>query len=78
MTAGDTSIVVGGTSAAPTIETGTLDVLAADHPPAANVPMNGHKLTGLAAGSASTDSATFGQVPTSGLIYAYSIRYAMP
>ncbi|MDE2101495.1 MAG: hypothetical protein KGL39_29890, partial [Patescibacteria group bacterium] len=65
VTAGDTSIVVGGTSTAPTIETGTLDVIATDHPPAANWSNNGFKITGLANGSASSDAAAFGQIPTS-------------
>jgi hypothetical protein len=31
-------------------------------PPTQNLPMNGHKLTGLANGSASTDSLAYGQV----------------
>jgi hypothetical protein len=63
VTAGDASISVGGTAAAPTIETGTLDQIAALHPPAAAVAMNGQKITGQAAGTASTDSANVGQVP---------------
>ena len=62
VTAGDGSIVVGGTGTAPTIETGTLDVIAADHPPAASVPMNSHKFTGLGNGAASGDSVAFGQL----------------
>ena len=62
VTAGDTSIVVGGTATAPTIETGTLDVIAADHPPAGNWSNNGHKITGLANGTAATDAATVGQL----------------
>jgi hypothetical protein len=61
VTAGDTSIVVGGTSAAPTLETGTLDVIASDHPPAANWSNNSHKITSLANGLASTDAAAYGQ-----------------
>ena len=64
VTAGDTSIVVGGTSSDPTIETATLDVIAADHPPAAAVAMNSKKITGLADGSAAQDAAAFGQIPT--------------
>ncbi|HXO24751.1 MAG TPA: hypothetical protein VN870_09220 [Streptosporangiaceae bacterium] len=63
VTAGDASISVGGTPAEPTIETGTLDEIATLHPPAAAVAMNGQKITGQAAGSASTDSANVGQVP---------------
>ena len=64
VTAGDTSIVVGGTSSDPTIKTATLDVIAADHPPAAAVAMNSKKITGLADGSAAQDAAAFGQIPT--------------
>jgi hypothetical protein len=63
--AGDTSIVVGGTASAPTIETGTLDVIAADHPPAANWSNNSKKITSLANGSGAQDAAAFGQIPTS-------------
>jgi hypothetical protein len=47
--AADTSIVVAGTATAPTIRTGTLDVIAAQHPPAAAVAMNSQNITGLAA-----------------------------
>ena len=65
VTAGDTSIVIGGTAAAPTVETGTLDVIAADHPPAANWSNNSHKITSLANGTAAQDAAAFGQIPTS-------------
>jgi hypothetical protein len=64
VTAGDTSIVIGGTSTAPTVETGTLDVIAADHPPAANWSNNSHKITSLANGSAAQDAAAFGQLPS--------------
>jgi hypothetical protein len=63
--AGDTSIVVGGTASAPTIETGTLDVIAADHPPAGNWSNNSKKITSLANGSGAQDAAAFGQIPTS-------------
>ena len=63
VTAGDTSIVVGGTSAAPTLEVATLDVIATDHPPAASVPMNSQKITGQANGTSAQDSAAFGQIP---------------
>lgn len=71
VTAGDTSIVVGGTAANPTVETGTLDVIAADHPPAGAVALNSQKITGLAAGVAATDAANVGQLPaasTPGLV----------
>lgn len=64
VSAGDASIVVGGTASAPTIETATLDEIAALHPPAAAVAMNGKKITGLANGAAGTDAAAFGQIPT--------------
>ena len=64
VTAGDTSIVVGGTSTAPTIETGTLDVIASDHPPAAAWSNNSKKITNVANGTAGSDAAAFGQIPT--------------
>jgi len=66
VTAGDTSVVVGGTSGAPTIETATLDVIAADHPPAANWSNAGHKITSLANGSGAQDAAAYGQTPAGG------------
>jgi hypothetical protein len=65
VTAADTSVVIGGTGTAPTVRTGTLDVIAADHPPAANWSNNGHKITSLANGASAQDAAAFGQVPTS-------------
>lgn len=58
----DTSIVVAGTATDPTIATATLDVIAADHPPAADWSNNAHKITGLANGSAAQDAAAFGQL----------------
>lgn len=64
VTAGDASITVGGTAAAPTVETGTLDKIASLHPAAAAVGFNGQKATGLANGSASTDAVAFGQLGT--------------
>lgn len=64
VTAGDTSIVIGGTGTAPTVETGTLDVIAADHPPAGNWSNNSHKITSLANGASAQDAAAFGQIPT--------------
>ena len=64
VTAADTSIVIAGTATAPTIKTGTLDVIATQHPPAAAVAMNSQKITGLANGTATTDAAAFGQIPT--------------
>jgi hypothetical protein len=66
VTAGDASINIGGTALAPTIETDTLNTIAANHTTDGNVGMNGFKLTGLASGSASTDSAAFGQTLAGG------------
>jgi hypothetical protein len=60
----DTSIVVGGTATAPTIATGTLDVIATQHPAAADWSNNSHKITNLTNGSAAQDAAAFGQIPT--------------
>jgi len=65
VTATDTSIVIAGTATNPTVATGTLDVIAADHPPAANWSNNSHKITALANGSSAQDAAAFGQIPTS-------------
>lgn len=62
--AADTSIVVAGTPADPTVRTATLDVIAADHPPAANWSNNSKKITALANGTAAQDAAAFGQIPT--------------
>jgi hypothetical protein len=61
----DTSIVIAGTATAPTIATGTLDVVAAQHPPAANWSNNSHKITSVSNGTAAQDAAAFGQLPTS-------------
>lgn len=67
VTATDTSIVVSGTAAAPTIATGTLDVIATQHPPAAAWSNNSVKITSLANGSSAQDAAAFGQIfPKSG------------
>ena len=65
VTAADTSVVVAGTAADPTVRTNTLDVIAADHPPAADWSNNAKKITSLANGSAAQDAAAFGQIPTS-------------
>jgi hypothetical protein len=61
VTAADTSIVIGGTATAPTVKTGTLDVVASQHPPAASVAMNSQKITNLLPGTNATDAATVGQ-----------------
>jgi hypothetical protein len=66
VTAGGTEIVVGGTASAPTIRTGTLDVIATNRPPVAAVAFNAQKGTGIANGSAATDIAAFGQIPVPG------------
>ena len=62
VTAGDTSVVIGGTPAAVTLETATLDVIATDHPPAAAWSNNAYKITDIANGSASSDAAAYGQI----------------
>lgn len=64
VTAADTSIVVGGTASDPTIATATLDVIATDHPPAANWSNNSKKITSMANGASAQDAAAFGQIPT--------------
>jgi hypothetical protein len=46
--------------------TDDLSAIASANATAGNVAMNSHKLTGLADGSASTDSAAFGQTPAGG------------
>lgn len=61
--AADTSVVVAGTAADPTVRTNTLDVIAADHPPAADWANNAKKITNLANGAAAQDAAAFGQIP---------------
>lgn len=66
VTAGDASIVIGGTAANPTVETGTLDEIAALHAPVASVALNSQKITSLANGSASSDAAAYGQTPAGG------------
>jgi hypothetical protein len=66
VTAADTSIVIGGTSGAPTVRTSTLDVIATQHPPAAAWSNNSQKITSLANGASAQDAAAFGQIPTVG------------
>jgi hypothetical protein len=63
VTAADTSIVIGGSGSAPTVATGTLDVIAANHAPAANWSNNSKKITSVANGTAAQDAAAFGQIP---------------
>lgn len=64
VTAGDTSVVVGGTAANPTVETADLATIAADHATSGNVALNSHKITGLANGTVASDAAAFGQIPS--------------
>lgn len=64
VSAADASVVVGGTAANPTVRTGTVDVIAANHPAAADWSNNSHKITGLSNGAAASDAAAFGQIPT--------------
>jgi hypothetical protein len=63
--AGDASIKVSGTIARPKVETGTLDVIAALHPPTAPVTFNSQKGTNVANGTGPTDVAAYGQLPSS-------------
>jgi hypothetical protein len=65
VTAGDASITVGGTSSAPTVETGSLDEIASLHPTAANWSNNSKKITALTAGAASGEAVAFQQLPSS-------------
>lgn len=65
VTAADASIVVSGTPAvAPALATGTLDVIAAQHPPAASWSNNSKKITSLANGSSAQDAVAYGQLGT--------------
>jgi len=46
--------------------TTTLNAIASANATSGNIALNSNKLTGLTPGSASTDAATFGQIPTAG------------
>lgn len=61
----NTAISVATPTTTPALTLGTLDVIAADGPPAANWSNNSKKITSLANGTVSTDAAAFGQIPTS-------------
>lgn len=61
----DTSIAVTDPTTTPVLQLATLDVIATNERPVAAVPLNGQKITGLANGTASSDAAAFGQIPTS-------------
>lgn len=64
---GDTSIIATSPSGpAVSLVTGTLDVLAALHPAAADWSNNNHKITSLANGSGAQDGTAFGQTAAGG------------
>lgn len=58
VTAGDTSVVVGGTATDPTVETADLSTIAADHATAGDVALNAKKITGLADPASAQDAST--------------------
>jgi hypothetical protein len=64
VTAADTSIVVAGSAAHPTVATATLDVIAADHPPAADWSNNSKKITSVKDPTLAQDAATKNYVDT--------------
>lgn len=64
----NTSIAVATPTTTPVLTVATLDVLAANGPPAAAVAMNSQKITGLANGASAQDALAFGQVFASGAI----------
>lgn len=78
VTAGDASIVVGGTASAPTLETGTLDVIATDHPPAADWSNNSHKITSVADPTSAQDAATKNYVDSHGGASTTTKRVCLP
>jgi hypothetical protein len=62
--AGDTSVIISPTSGNVVVTAGALDKIANLHPPVANWSNAGFKITNLANGTAATDAAAFGQIPT--------------
>jgi hypothetical protein len=60
----NTGIAVANPTTTPVLTLATLDVIAADGPPAAAWSNNSKKITSLANGSAAQDAAAFGQIPT--------------
>ena len=64
VTAGDSSVVMGGTATDVTVETATLDVIATDHPPAADWSNNSHKITSVTDPTSAQDAATKHYVDT--------------
>lgn len=73
VTAGDASIVIGGTTTAPTVETADLYTISTLHATAGDVSMNSHKITNLTPGVSATDAATVSQIPTS-LVSSFNTR----
>lgn len=67
LTAADGSIVVDSSSSPVTLRTGSLDAIATLHPPAADISVAGHKVTGLANGSNPTDAVAWGQLGSAAL-----------
>lgn len=74
--AADPSIVIGGSSGTPTVQTGTLDTIASQHPPVVAWSNNGQRITGGGSGVAATDFALMQQLPlgassaTAGTVFA--------
>lgn len=73
VTAGDASILIGGTATDPTVETADLHTISTLHATAGDVSMNSHKITNLTPGVAGTDAATVSQIPTS-LVTSFNTR----
>jgi hypothetical protein len=64
VTSTTTAISVANGTTTPALTVATLDVVAADGPPAADWSNNSHKITSLANGSSAQDAVAFGQIPT--------------
>jgi hypothetical protein len=64
VSAGDASVIIAPVTGAVVVTTGTLDQIANLHIAAANWTNGGFKITSLANGTAATDAAAFGQIPT--------------
>jgi hypothetical protein len=62
VTATDTSVVVTGMATNPTLATNSIDVIATNHPTAADWSNNSHKQTSLKSGTVASDSANVGQL----------------
>lgn len=60
----NSAITVATPTTTPALTLATLDVIAADGPPAADWSNNSKKITSLANGTAASDAAAFGQIPT--------------